>query len=99
MQVLQWTSRNDGYDAYWIGLTDTENEGTWKWQSGDELSDNLNWGKWKSGEPNNAPKHKDVEEDCAAVGWDGKFVGDIDCDSKRPVFCVKKLKGEFKNCE
>ena len=69
------------YGEYWIGLNDKETEGTWKWQSGEALDDNLKWGRWKSGEPNNA------EEDCAAVNWGG--VVDVDCQSKKHVLCVK----------
>ena len=60
------------------------------WESGEALTDN--WGKWKSGEPNNAPNHENLEEDCAAVGWGGKLVGDINCKSNRPVICVKERK-------
>ena len=78
------------YGQYWIGLNDKETEDTWKWESGEDLNDNLKWGRWKSGEPNNAENHENVEEDCAAVGWGGTLVEDIDCQSKRHVLCVKK---------
>ena len=97
-----------GKIEYWIGLTDREKEGTWKWESitayshyvhskisNPELGDN--WHHWYQNEPNNARnKYNNYAkdgEDCAVVGWrnsfDGHQVWDTDCNSKKPVLCVK----------
>ena len=73
--------------GYWIGLTDRDLEGNWKWESGDSLNCD-NWEHWKYGEPNNAANGKG-EEDCAEL-INGKEVSDIDCQSHRLAFCVKK---------
>ncbi|XP_078122431.1 hepatic lectin-like, partial [Sander vitreus] len=44
---------------FWIGLTDKEEEGTWKWIDGFILNST---GFWKAGEPSG--KYKGMEEDC-----------------------------------
>ncbi|XP_073319992.1 uncharacterized protein [Pagrus major] len=46
-------------DDLWIGLTDTETEGTWKWVDGTPL----NTSYWLDGEPNNAGQAEDCGED------------------------------------
>ncbi|CAB1458185.1 unnamed protein product [Pleuronectes platessa] len=43
--------------SFWIGLTDTETEGTWKWVDGTLLSTSY----WHPGEPNS---YFSTDEDC-----------------------------------
>ncbi|KAI1887285.1 hypothetical protein AGOR_G00188670 [Albula goreensis] len=62
------------HNSVWIGLTDRENEGTWKWVDGTTLTT----GYWRSGEPNNAGSG----EDCAAMhpeGWNDLPCSDTTC--------------------
>lgn len=39
-----------GTELFWIGLTDEQTEGVWKWSSGD----NVSYTNWTPNEPNNA---------------------------------------------
>ncbi len=64
---------------WWIGLSDSKNEGTFVWSNGSKL-DFMNW---NGGEPNNAG-----DEDCAnmtpgAGGWNDLF-----CENTRPYVCA-----------
>uniref|UniRef100_A0A665WWE2 C-type lectin domain-containing protein n=1 Tax=Echeneis naucrates TaxID=173247 RepID=A0A665WWE2_ECHNA len=57
---------------FWIGLTDSKNEGDWLWVDGSPLD--RNWTFWRSGEPDNW-KEKDPDgEDCVAMGETGKII-------------------------
>jgi hypothetical protein len=47
-------------NAYWIGYTDQDTEGSWSWVNG-EIT---NYSNWDFGEPNNA-----INEDYAVMNW------------------------------
>ncbi|KAL9963762.1 hypothetical protein ACROYT_G027300 [Oculina patagonica] len=55
----------EGY--YWIGLTDAETEGDWKWSDGSNFTGYANW---ISGDPNNYNN-----EDCVGILKGGGFDG------------------------
>ncbi|KAG7999447.1 hypothetical protein GBF38_000097 [Nibea albiflora] len=69
----------------WIGLSDNETEGTWKWVDGTLLTTSY----WKSGEPN----HAVPEEDCAVIRKSDseKNWYDDTCYRKNYWMCEKRL--------
>ncbi|XP_036438783.1 C-type lectin domain family 17, member A-like isoform X2 [Colossoma macropomum] len=70
----------------WIGLTDTDTEGTWRWVDGSALTT----GFWRSGEPNS----KVGDEDCVATGGGYDPVwnwGDYPCNHQFVWACEKRI--------
>ncbi|XP_048012446.1 CD209 antigen-like protein C isoform X2 [Megalobrama amblycephala] len=66
-------------DSFWIGLTDSDVEGRWKWVDGT----NMTSGFWGSGEPNSY----NGDEDCAMIyssGW-----ADYPCNDAFRWICEK----------
>ncbi|XP_029370199.1 C-type lectin domain family 4 member E-like isoform X3 [Echeneis naucrates] len=78
-------------DKFWIGLTDSKNEGDWLWVDGSPLD--RNWTFWRSGEPDNW-KEKDPDgEDCVAMGETGKIIEswtDGSCKTEYKSICEKE---------
>uniref|UniRef100_A0AAR2IQ98 C-type lectin domain-containing protein n=1 Tax=Pygocentrus nattereri TaxID=42514 RepID=A0AAR2IQ98_PYGNA len=73
---------------FWIGLTDTETEDTWKWVDGQPLTDKF----WKNNEPNNAGVGG---EDCAvfttALKDSQQTWNDLPCSGKENWICEFNL--------
>ena len=68
---------------YWIGLSDSDSEGEWKWTDGTGLL--TGYQRWKSGQPNN----KDGKQDCVAIyGGKAKW-NDVRCSRKLGFICEK----------
>ncbi|XP_075903877.1 CD209 antigen-like protein C isoform X1 [Nelusetta ayraudi] len=70
----------------WMGLTDTEEEGTWKWVDGTTLTKSY----WDNGEPNSYGGH---DEDCVEMkgpkqpnAWN-----DADCQTRNFWVCEKMV--------
>ncbi|XP_040892217.1 CD209 antigen-like protein C [Toxotes jaculatrix] len=73
-------------DSMWIGLTDRETEGTWKWVDGTPLTISF----WVSGEPNS---FESTEEDCAELRYHGTVESwnDKPCNYQILWVCEKKV--------
>ena len=75
---------------YWIGLSDSDNEGNWTWTDGTQLDSDgyKNWGE-------NQPKNNDNNEDCVLIrkretdpDHYGKWY-DRPCSLERKYICEK----------
>ncbi|XP_031140532.1 CD209 antigen-like protein C [Sander lucioperca] len=73
---------------FWIGLTDKEEEGTWKWVDGLILNST---GFWKTGEPTG--KFQGKEEDCVETFFHAMISSwnDVDCAIQRHWICEKRI--------
>uniref|UniRef100_A0A8C1T489 C-type lectin domain-containing protein n=1 Tax=Cyprinus carpio TaxID=7962 RepID=A0A8C1T489_CYPCA len=82
-QVCDFVKNISGIsDRFWIGLTDIEVEGRWKWVDGS----NITSGFWALGEPNS---YQGKEEDCAITrspGW-----ADYPCNDTHKWICEKSV--------
>ncbi|KAL3969569.1 lysophosphatidic acid receptor 4 [Sarotherodon galilaeus] len=68
----------------WIGLTDREEEGKWKWIDGAQLSERY----WKNGQPDNGGGFSRTgEEDCAHI-----ITGENSLRNWNDISCDKHLK-------
>uniref|UniRef100_A0A8C0JBE1 C-type lectin domain-containing protein n=1 Tax=Chelonoidis abingdonii TaxID=106734 RepID=A0A8C0JBE1_CHEAB len=76
---IMYRTRNQ---RFWIGLSDKNSEGEWKWIDGSNSTTGFTY--WKEGEPNNSGQN----EDCAHVWTYGEW-NDVDCTYKCYYICEK----------
>ncbi|XP_067284010.1 CD209 antigen-like protein C isoform X2 [Pseudorasbora parva] len=76
----QFVKKISGNAGVWIGLTDSDVEGTWEWVDGSTLTS----GFWAIGEPNGYEK-----ENCAVLYSSGWY--DYPCNEAFKWICVKNI--------
>ncbi|XP_039370994.1 CD209 antigen-like protein C isoform X3 [Mauremys reevesii] len=69
-------------DVYWLGLSDSAEEGEWRWVDGSPLSVRF----WASGEPNNVGQQG---EDCGSFRFNGKW-NDATCSLTEHWICERQ---------
>ncbi|XP_041843578.1 C-type lectin domain family 4 member D-like [Melanotaenia boesemani] len=75
------------FTNYWIGLSDAENEGEWKWVDNSKLKVPF-WNEHKS-EPDDNKSGGPEGEDCAVVDSYTQTWYDVPCDFLYPRICQK----------
>ncbi|XP_054859173.1 hepatic lectin-like [Eublepharis macularius] len=80
---LQSRTRNE---RYWMGLTDMDAEGVWRWLDGSDYTRGFQ--HWKAGEPNDDARN----EDCAHLWGNGEW-NDVYCTYLCYYICEKPLPG------
>ncbi|XP_040924464.2 C-type lectin domain family 4 member E-like [Betta splendens] len=88
-------SISDNEDKFWIGLTDSEEEGRWLWVDDSPLNNSLSF--WYGKEPDNWTGVNSAGEDCARMGIKGgatdlKCWFDTSCDVTQRNICEKAAK-------
>uniref|UniRef100_A0A8C9SQY1 C-type lectin domain-containing protein n=1 Tax=Scleropages formosus TaxID=113540 RepID=A0A8C9SQY1_SCLFO len=73
---------------FWIGLSDKEREGTWKWVDGTIMPQYE--GNWESGEPNNYKRDEDCVETRIMNPEPNKRWNDLPCDFVLRWVCEKQ---------
>ncbi|KAM9339824.1 galactose-specific lectin nattectin-like [Symphorus nematophorus] len=71
-------------DKFWIGLTDSQKEGTWLWVDGSPLNESLTF--WNPREPDNWIGRDADGEDCARMG---EKAGAADLKCWFDQYCIK----------
>ncbi|XP_067669831.1 uncharacterized protein [Haliotis asinina] len=72
------SSLRDDIETIWIGGTDFDTEGTFKWSDGTPFT----WTNWEEGQPNNYARN----QDCIEL-YDNKEWNDLVCSTEYPFVC------------
>ncbi|XP_052002468.1 C-type lectin domain family 4 member D-like [Xyrauchen texanus] len=86
-RTLESVARQSGGQDYhfWIGLSDTETEGMWKWVDNTYVNRTF-WNEWHK-EPNNHKSGGFHGEDCTVLDSRSKMWFDVPCDFRYKRIC------------
>uniref|UniRef100_A0A8C6ZDX8 C-type lectin domain-containing protein n=1 Tax=Nothoprocta perdicaria TaxID=30464 RepID=A0A8C6ZDX8_NOTPE len=75
---------------YWIGLTDIEQEGVWRWVDGTKYRQDTSF--WAPGQPDNTDYGPSGREECAQIHPVGRGLwNDHNCNVSFPWICKRRL--------
>ncbi|XP_042290964.1 CD209 antigen-like protein E isoform X1 [Thunnus maccoyii] len=85
-------------DMFWIGLTDSKEEGKWFWVDDSPLNTSLSF--WREHEPDNWGRENHEGEDCVRMGEKGRPAelncwSDKSCDEPQRIICEKQAEKGF----
>ncbi|XP_042290967.1 CD209 antigen-like protein E isoform X1 [Thunnus maccoyii] len=85
-------------DKFWIGLTDSKEEGKWFWVDDSPLNTSLSF--WRKREPDNWDRENPKGEDCVRMGKKGRPAelncwSDKSCDEPQRIICGKQAEKGF----
>ena len=90
---------------YWIGLSDREEEGVYRWPDGSVLDRNV-YRNWAEGEPNNWTPEEEEDrdeswpgEDCVNHLAQGGEWNDLDCEAEIGALCEERCAPQDPDCE
>ncbi|XP_036001656.1 CD209 antigen-like protein E [Fundulus heteroclitus] len=88
-------------DRFWIGLTDSKEEGRWLWVDGSPLNESLKF--WSNKEPDDWKGQNPAGEDCGRMGEKGgasdlKCWFDKSCDVPHKSICEKSAVSGQTSC-
>ena len=83
MKIHNFLTKDDRNTRYWIGGSDREKEGTWKWEDGSEW-DFTNWASRPIRQPSGGDNHDclQIYDKTATNGWN-----DGSCNKHNPFIC------------
>ncbi|XP_018613168.1 collectin-12-like isoform X1 [Scleropages formosus] len=85
MEEQQWVQREAaGRSFFWLGLTDREEEDTWRWVDGTLPV----FTRWKPGQPDNWKSRDPQGEDCAGMVHQG-YWNDFFCHDRLGFICER----------
>ena len=88
--LLNFVTNSVGYGyQFWLGATDSANEGTWVWQSDGEVMSFDNWDPYETNTEN---------KNCFYMYTSDGFWRYCNCIWRQSIICQKKFEGNVHGC-